>query len=90
VTNCQLPSYRPAPFFILDEVDAALDNLNVSRMATFLRSKVLGNDKLQLILISLKSSLYETSDSLIGVYRNNETNSSNVLTLRLTDYSNRT
>ncbi|OVA02394.1 RecF/RecN/SMC [Macleaya cordata] len=32
-------SYRPSPFFILDEVDAALDNLNVAKVAGFIRSK---------------------------------------------------
>ncbi|CAN0829066.1 Structural maintenance of chromosomes protein 1 [Linum grandiflorum] len=32
-------SYRPSPFFILDEVDAALDNLNVAKVARFIRSK---------------------------------------------------
>ncbi|RVX19078.1 Structural maintenance of chromosomes protein 1 [Vitis vinifera] len=31
--------YRPSPFFILDEVDAALDNLNVAKVAGFIRSK---------------------------------------------------
>ncbi|OMP03047.1 RecF/RecN/SMC [Corchorus capsularis] len=32
-------SFRPSPFFILDEVDAALDNLNVAKVAGFIRSK---------------------------------------------------
>jgi len=32
-----IQSYRPAPFFILDEIDAALDNANVMRVAKYLR-----------------------------------------------------
>ncbi|EPS69516.1 hypothetical protein M569_05250, partial [Genlisea aurea] len=35
-------SFRPSPFFILDEVDAALDNLNVAKVAGFIRSKCCG------------------------------------------------
>lgn len=79
-------SYRPSPFFILDEVDAALDNANVQKIASFLKNKA-DKGEMQLIVISLKSSLYEQSESLVGVYRNNEVNSSNVLTLKLDAYA---
>ena len=31
-------SYQPSPFFVLDEVDAALDNANVSRLVRYVRN----------------------------------------------------
>jgi structural maintenance of chromosome 1 len=30
-------SYHPAPFFVLDEVDAALDNVNVAKVSNYIR-----------------------------------------------------
>jgi len=77
-------SFRPAPFFILDEIDAALDNANVQRVAAFIRNKSTANT--QFIVISLKGSLYERAESLIGIYKDPEVKSSRVLSLRLADY----
>ena len=72
-------SYRPAPFFVLDEVDAALDNTNVAKIANYIRQRA--NDNFQFIVISLKGSLYERGNSLVGIYRDQEVNSSSSLTL---------
>ncbi|KAI8575705.1 hypothetical protein K450DRAFT_260414 [Umbelopsis ramanniana AG] len=77
-------SYHPSPFFVLDEVDAALDNANVSKIATYIREH--SNDKFQFIVISLKSMLYQKAESLVGIYRDQEINSSRVLTLSLDQY----
>lgn len=75
-------SYRPSPFFILDEVDAALDNLNVAKVAGFIRSKSCegaranqdaeGGNGFQSIVISLKDSFYDKAEALVGVYRDSE------------------
>ncbi|XWS46977.1 hypothetical protein CRYUN_Cryun14cG0114400 [Craigia yunnanensis] len=75
-------SYKPSPFFILDEVDAALDNLNVAKVAGFIRSKSCdgarasqdseGGSGFQSIVISLKDSFYDKAEALVGVYRDSE------------------
>ena len=72
-------SYQPAPFFVLDEVDAALDNTNVAKIANYIRAQA--SDSFQFIVISLKGSLYERGNSLVGIYRDQEVNSSSTLTL---------
>ncbi|KAF5373789.1 hypothetical protein D9758_000684 [Tetrapyrgos nigripes] len=77
-------SYQPAPFFVLDEVDAALDNTNVAKVANYIRSQA--SDAFQFIVISLKGSLYERGNSLVGIYRDQDVNSSRTLTLDLTQY----
>ncbi|KAG8849135.1 Structural maintenance of chromosomes protein 1 [Tulasnella sp. 330] len=77
-------SYQPAPFFVLDEVDAALDNTNVAKVARYIQSQA--GDAFQFIVISLKCSFYEKSQSLVGIHRDQDINSSKSLTLDLTQY----
>jgi structural maintenance of chromosome 1 len=79
LTNSRFCSYQPAPFFVLDEVDAALDNTNVAKVANYIRSQA--SDSFQFIVISLKGSLYERGNSLVGIYRDQDVNSSRTLTL---------
>ncbi|KAJ3029322.1 UNVERIFIED_CONTAM: Structural maintenance of chromosomes protein 1 [Siphonaria sp. JEL0065] len=74
-------SYRPAPFFVLDEVDAALDNANVAKVANYIKSRA--SDEFQFIVISLKSTFYERAQALVGIYKDQEENTSRLLTLRL-------
>ncbi|XP_045773367.1 structural maintenance of chromosomes protein 1A [Maniola jurtina] len=57
-------SYQPAPFFLLDEIDAALDNTNIGKVASFIRSK---KGSLQTIVISLKEEFYGCADALVGI-----------------------
>eukprot|EP00178_Gracilaria_changii_P018546 TRINITY_DN530_c0_g1_i1.p1 TRINITY_DN530_c0_g1~~TRINITY_DN530_c0_g1_i1.p1 ORF type:complete len:1242 (+),score=251.58 TRINITY_DN530_c0_g1_i1:154-3879(+) len=75
--------FRPSPFFVLDEIDAALDNLNVGRVSSYVRSRA---PDLQTIVISLKDSFYERADALVGIYRDMMSQSSRLLTLDLTDF----
>jgi structural maintenance of chromosome 1 len=58
--------------------------MNVTKIANYIRSHA--NKPIQFIVISLKSNLYEKSDALIGVCRDQEENSSAILTLDLTSF----
>jgi len=57
-------SFQPAPFFVLDEIDAALDNTNIGKVASYIRDKT---SSLQTIVISLKEEFYSHADALIGI-----------------------
>ncbi|XP_053671358.1 structural maintenance of chromosomes protein 1A [Anopheles nili] len=57
-------SFQPAPFFVLDEIDAALDNTNIGKVASYIREKTMD---LQTIVISLKEEFYSHADVLIGI-----------------------
>lgn len=59
-----LYSFRPAPFFILDEIDAALDTINIKNVVRLIHSK---RNEMQFIIISLKREIYSCADVLIGV-----------------------
>jgi structural maintenance of chromosome 1 len=72
-------SYQPSPFFVLDEVDAALDNANVEKIKNYIREHA--GPGMQFVVISLKTGLFQGSESLVGVYRDQEANSSKTLTL---------
>ncbi|KAJ1824235.1 Structural maintenance of chromosomes protein 1 [Coemansia sp. RSA 2675] len=126
-----LQTFRPAPFFVLDEVDAALDQANVAKLANYLREHArtasgpsdepepsgdgiddgdmadvshyslrqsarakkpdapVGPAKdasFQFIVISLKQALFERAQSLVGIYRDQQENSSRILTVDLEQY----
>ncbi|XP_010130438.1 PREDICTED: structural maintenance of chromosomes protein 1B-like, partial [Buceros rhinoceros silvestris] len=78
-------SFRPAPFFILDEIDAALDNTNIDKVSSFIRQQA--HEQIQMIVISLKEEFYCRADALIGVCPEyDDFMFSRVLTLDLTQY----
>ncbi|KAB8077535.1 RecF/RecN/SMC [Aspergillus leporis] len=78
-------SYQPSPFFVLDEVDAALDNTNVARIANYIHDHAAPG--MQFIVISLKTGLFQNSEALVGIYRDQTQNSSQSLTLDLRKYN---
>ena len=55
---------RPAPFCLLDEIEAALDDVNVSKYAQYLHRL---NDKTQFIAITHRRGTMEEADVLYGV-----------------------
>ncbi len=55
---------RPTPFCILDEIDAALDDRNVERFASYLHNL---SKKTQFIVITHRRGTMENSDVLYGV-----------------------
>ncbi len=55
---------RPTPFCILDEIDAALDDRNVERFASYLHNL---SEKTQFIVITHRRGTMESSDVLYGV-----------------------
>ncbi|XP_077425692.1 structural maintenance of chromosomes protein 1B isoform X2 [Vanacampus margaritifer] len=81
-------SFRPAPFLILDEVDAALDNTNIGKVTSFLREE--SREKMQVIVISLKDEFFCKADALLGVYPDFDgCMFSRMLTLDLTPFPDR-
>jgi chromosome segregation protein len=55
---------RPCPFYLLDEVEAALDDTNIGRFVELLRRYA---DRAQFIVITHQKRTMEAADSLYGV-----------------------
>jgi len=55
---------RPCPFYILDEVEAALDDPNITRFLTLLRRY---SDRAQFIVVTHQKRTMEAADTLYGV-----------------------
>ncbi len=73
---------RPSPFCILDEIDAALDEANISRYTTYLNSL---DDNTQFVLITHRKTTMEIADVLYGVTMEEE-GVSRMISLKLKDY----
>ncbi len=55
---------RPSPFYLLDEVEAALDDTNIARFTSLLRSFA---GRAQFIVVTHQKRTMEAADVLYGV-----------------------
>lgn len=76
---------RPAPFCVMDEIEAALDDVNVYRFASYMRRLT---DKTQFILITHRRGTMEEADVLYGVTMQDE-GVSKLLELRSTEIASK-
>jgi chromosome segregation protein len=72
---------RPVPFCVLDEVDAALDEANIERFSSALRSLA---QEIQFVVITHNRGTIEAADALYGVTVGDDA-VSRVVSLRLAD-----
>ncbi len=77
---------NPAPFCLLDEIEAALDDVNVTRFATYAKNY---SDKTQFIVISHRRGTMEQADTMYGVTMG-ERGISKVLPLHLNEIEAKT
>ncbi len=73
---------KPTPFCVLDEIEAALDDVNVYKFGSFLRDF---SKQSQFILITHRKGTMEYADTLYGVSME-EYGISKIISLKLTDY----
>lgn len=65
-----LHEYHPNSFYVMDEIDAALDYKNVGIVGQFIAERA---KDCQFLVISLRENMYELGDVFIGVYRPGDT-----------------
>ncbi|MDV3103366.1 chromosome segregation protein SMC [Thermococcus waiotapuensis] len=56
--------YKPAPFYLFDEIDAHLDDANVKRVADLIKES---SQSSQFIVITLRDVMMANADKIIGV-----------------------
>ncbi|NUT32525.1 MAG: AAA family ATPase, partial [Hamadaea sp.] len=61
---CAIFRARPSPFYIMDEVEAALDDVNLGRLITLFEQL---RERSQLIIITHQKRTMEVADALYGV-----------------------
>jgi chromosome segregation protein len=65
---CAIFRARPSPFYIMDEVEAALDDVNLGRLITLFQEL---RERSQLIIITHQKRTMEVGDALYGVTMRN-------------------
>lgn len=74
-----IQEHEPAQFYVLDEVDAALDKRNAEKLANLIRGY---SEKVQYVMISHNDVIINTADNLYGVSMN-EHGESKITSLRV-------
>ncbi|MEM4254541.1 MAG: chromosome segregation protein SMC [Candidatus Woesearchaeota archaeon] len=74
-----IQEHEPAAFYVLDEVDAALDKANSDKLAKLIREYC---KKAQYVVISHNDNVIAEADTLYGVSMDSEKGISNVVSLR--------
>lgn len=74
--------YRPAPFSVLDEIDAPLDEANIGRFGIFLKRYA---ENTQFIIVTHRKGTMEAADTMYGVTVE-DAGVSKVLSVKLQDY----
>jgi chromosome segregation protein len=60
-----IQKFLKAPFYLFDEIDAHLDNINTSRLANVLKEN---SQEAQFLIVSLKDVMVHNADKIYGVF----------------------
>ena len=75
-----IQEYEPASFYVLDEVDAALDKHNSDKLAKLIREY---SNRAQYIMISHNDTVITESDTIYGVSMNPADGASKIVSLKI-------
>ncbi len=75
-----IAEHNPTPFYLLDEIDAPLDSVNVERMSELLREY---SARSQIIIVSHKDSVMSTADILHGIWMNKKHGESYISSMKV-------